>query len=382
MKYVFSLMFFFAIHHLLIAQGFFNSDISAMYDNNIDNNYLQITDKITSGLIDIGYLWRKEKYEISTSYTGSINYYTKLTDRTNYSHQFQIDYIQSLDEEGSTNLDASAGISSRIDREVYVLYDHTIFHGNINLEHYLSDATIFESNYYFQLVRFKNLSDFNHTEHNLGIQFSLSFETKTSLILKADYGMKIYASENSTTTSSGNNGYGQGQGNAHLTTNIQTSSPSVSQISGLVRIGQSILENTGISFAAQYQTNLKKESRYFASSYGPIPDDVIFDDHYGYNGLLISLMLTQVLPFNSRVRIIFSRQNREYSSLQAYDLDWNLVSNKRNDKRTVYSFQFRKNFDSIGLSIMATYDYIVNSSNDLFYDYVNNAMMIKLSVEI
>ena len=72
----------------------------------------------------------------------------------------------------------------------------------------------------------------------------------------------------------------------------------------MVRAGQSIFENTGLSMTAQYQWNIQKESRYLVSEYGSISDDAIFDDHYGYEGLQISAMLTQVLPFDARVRII------------------------------------------------------------------------------
>jgi hypothetical protein len=145
----------------------------------------------------------------------------------------------------------------------------------------------------------------------------------------------------------------------------------------MVRVAQSIFEGTGVSLTGQYQWNIQKESRYL---YGSIPDDVIFDDHYGYEGLLLSVMFTQVLPLNSRLRFTVAKQNRIYSTLPAYNLIGNLVSDKRNDNRSVYTVQFKKDFEELDISVNATYDYIINSSNDVFYDYTNKAFTLGISL--
>lgn len=377
------LSFLFILHlSFLKAQMIFNVNMTAMYDDNIDNNRLQITDKITSTMLDVGYLWSQEKYEVSLSYNGALNYYTKLIDRSNSSHQLLFGYTQSLDEEDLTSLDINLGISARIDRDIFKLYDHLIYHGTAGIQHYLSDASILDVNYLYQCVRFKNLSDFNHAEYNISGQLSVSFETRTSLIFRSDFGIKIYSAQTySTINRTSGGGYGQGPGSQTTTTTTTESySPTVNQLSGMLRLAQSIFDKTGISITAQYQHNLKKESRYFTSNYGPIPDDVIFDDHYGYEGLLLSAMLTQILPYDTRFRLTISSQNRSYSTLPAYDLFWNQVSDKRNDKRTVYTLQLKKSIESIGLSIGATYDYIINSSNDAFYDYTNKALTFELSL--
>jgi hypothetical protein len=131
---------------------------------------------------------------------------------------------------------------------------------------------------------------------------------------------------------------------------------------------------------AQYQWNIQKESRYLASEYGNISDDALFDDHYGYEGLQLSGMLTQVISSDARFRLAGSWQNKLYSNLSAYDLSNNLVSGQRSDARTTLSLQFTKEFESLGITLNAAYDYIVNDSNDSFYHYTNNAFSLGLSV--
>jgi hypothetical protein len=51
------------------------------------------------------------------------------------------------------------------------------------------------------------------------------------------------------------------------------------------------------------------------------------------------------------------------------------------DKRRAFSAQWEKRFKTLGLSLGLVYDYIRSHSNDLFYDYVNNAFTAQLAVE-
>lgn len=184
--------------------------------------------------------------------------------------------------------------------------------------------------------------------------------------------MKIYSTPNyDLTTTYSNMGRGRKQSDQ--------SSPSVTQLIGMVRLGQSIFESTGLSMTAQYQWNIQKESRYLVSEYGSISDDAIFDDHYGYEGLQVSAMITQVLPFDARVRLIAGVQNKTYSNLAAYDLVVGVLSNQRKDVRSTYTINFTKEFESLNISLNVAYEYIVNSSNDPFYHYSNHAISVYLA---
>jgi hypothetical protein len=361
------------------AQFSVETNFGMMVDDNIDNNYMQIRDRIAAASLDLGYFWSGDEYETGISYSGGVNYYSQVIERSYGTNEALYQYTRLLGEEEATELRLDAGFSNRIDRGRYTAYDHQLYRGEIGVRHTLSDGSTIEGSYSPQIVRFKNLPDFNYTEHSFGGRFSTSFESKTSVILESNFGIKAYSTQtSSTTTTGGGTGHGQQQSGQSVTTT--ESSPSVTQLITSARVGQSIFEKTGISLAATYQWNIKKESRYLLFGDGSIPDDAIFDDHYGYEGLLVSAMLTQVLPFESRIRATLSRQDRLYSTLPAYDLTGAIVSDKRNDTRTALTVQLKKDFEALGVTLNAVYDYIVNESNDKFFDYTNQAISLSISV--
>jgi len=357
----------------VLAQFTVETNCGTTVDNNIDNNYLRIADRIASGSIKTGYGWSSDQTETGLSYTGGLSYYSQIIDRSFYTHQVNVDYERTSGEEDASTFSANAGFSARLDRGDYSLYDHQIYNGSLQAEHSFAESFLTEGKYSFQYVSFNELSAFNYLEHALGSQVSMHFDTKTTLIIRGDLGMKIYSTANYDSTTA-NSGMSRGRKQS------TQSSPTVTQLSGLVRIGQSIFENTGLSLTANYQWNLQRESRYLVSEYGTISDDALFDDHYGYEGLQLRTMLTQVISSDTRIRLVGNWQNKLYSNLAAYDLAGNLLSGQRSDTRTTLSMQLTKEFESLGITLNAAYDYIVNASNDSFYDYTNNALSVGLSV--
>jgi len=356
-----------------LAQFTVETNFGTMLDDNIDNNYLQIADRIASGSLKTGYGWSSDQTETGLSYRGGLSYYSQIIDRSFTTHQLNFDYERKYGEEDASSFAANAGFSSRIDRGDYSLYDHQIYNGTLQLKHFFTETLKSEGMYAFNYVRFSELSAFNYTEHVLSTEGAAYFSTKTTLIARANIGMKIYSTANYDSTMASN-------GMGHARNQSSQSSPSVTQLIGMVRVGQSIFENTGLSWTAQYQWNIQKESRYLASDYGNISDDALFDDHYGYEGFQVSGMLTQVISSDTRIRLVGSLQNKLYSNRAAYDLEDNLVSGQRYDTRTSVSFQFSKEVESLGITLNAAYDYIVNDSNDQFYHYTNNAFSLGLSV--
>jgi hypothetical protein len=139
------------------------------------------------------------------------------------------------------------------------------------------------------------------------------------------------------------------------------------------------MEGTGLSLTTKYQWNIQKQTRYLSSSYGAVSDDELFDDHYGYEGLQTSLMLTHLLSESMLLRVTGGVQNRLYSSLAAYDLDGNVLSSQRNDQRASLSLLFQRDFQ-MGFTLKAAIDFIRNYSNDPYYDYRNTAVALELSL--
>jgi hypothetical protein len=354
------------------AQFSINSDINLMSDDNIDNNYLQISDRITMPSLSLGYGLSDDAQEANFIYNGAMNYYSINTARTHQLHSIGGNYSRAFGDESETTLEAKLSFDTRVDRSEFSVYDYSQIAGTASVKHFFTETSLGQAVYNFRAMSFRELTDFNFTEHLISTKYSQQFSSGTTAILNLEIGGKIYSSSTASESSYNSNSKGKSGSSLLL--------PSVIQTIGSLRIGQSVWEETGLSMLAQYQLNLRKQTRYISSEYGLISDDEIFDDHYGYEGLMLQGMLTQKLPLDMQVRLIISRQDRLYSNLPAYDLLGNQLAGQRNDIRTASTINLTKSFESLGINLNISYDYIINSSSDQLYDYTNNAIGVGVSV--
>jgi hypothetical protein len=358
-----------------IAQIYIEPTLGTIVDNNIDNNYLQVADRIGSGSVAAGYQWPGETTGTDLSYAGSFSYYSRIIDRSFFTHQIKLEHERSFGEDEATTWSLNGEFFQRTDREEYSFYDHQIYGASTSMKRLFTEDLSGEGSYAFRLVRFGLMPQFNYSEHSFTVRSSAHMPTKTTIICTANLGWKLYASSNVDTAT-----FVHSTGQRHA--QADRSTPGVTQLSGMVRVGQQLFENTGISFATQYQWNILKESRYVSSDYGIIADDAILDDHYGFEGAQASITLTQLLSGNTRLRVSADVQNKLYASLAAYDVAGNVLALQRKDVRRTYTFTLNQDLPTLGISLNAAFDYIVNSSNDSRFDYTNNAFSLGISMPL
>lgn len=342
-----------------------------LVDDNAFNNYLQVHDRLTEVSLQGGYDWETENSSTQLLYTGSLNYFTLIPGRTFHQHNADVTYTHISGEE-ETLLSAGGTFTLRRNHEEFSIYDHSQISLQGNIRSYLSDVFLVKGGYVFSSVTFTNLADLNYLEHSLFLQAALSLPSRTTFILQGDLGFKEYRTANPDT------GTGTYQMGARWQS-ADVAAPGVTQLTGTLRIGQGITEKTGISLTGQYQVSLRKESRYLALEDGILTDDELFDDHYGYEGPMASVMLTQMLPADFRIRAYGSVQERRYSNRPAFDLQGLQVASQRIDTRSTISLSLDKGFPSLGLLASLVYDRITNTSNDAFYSYRNDALSVRLT---
>lgn len=347
--------------------------IGTLIDDNAFNNYLQIQDRLTEMSLQGAYDWETETSNTQLFYTGSLNYFTLLPARTFQVHDAGLVYTHLLGEDDETTLNAGGTLTVRANHDEFRIYDHTqvSFYGNLGGN--LSDLVRVKGGYKFRSVAFTELNDFNYLEHSLFAQAAVSLPTKTSFILQTDLGLKKYASPNAVESDATPPQFGRSGRSSAVTT------PGVTQLTGTFRFGQGITEKTGISLTGQYQVSLQKETRYLTSEDGILTDDELFDDHYGYEGPLGSLMFTQILPAGVRLRASGLVERRHYSNRPAFDLLGLQVAPQRVDTRSALSLSLGKTFPSVGLQASLAFDHIINGSNDAFYNYRNTTLSLQLS---
>jgi hypothetical protein len=348
--------------------------VGTLVDDNSFNNYLQIKDRVTEASFEGAYEWSSEASNLQLFYIGSINYFSLLPSRTFQNHEGGLAYSYHVSEERGTVLNAGVSMSFRANREEYEIFDHSLLSLYANVRSELFDIAIIKGGYTIRSVSFSSLPEFAYTEHYAFIQGALSLPSRTTIILQGDIGFKHYSTPNTYSTSDLTRSPGGGQRSS------DGPLPSVTQLIGMVRIGQGIASGTGLSVTGQYQVSPHKDVRYLTFTDGILSDDEFFDDHYGYEGPLAAMMLTQILPAEMRLRISGSLQRREYSSRLALDLEGNQIAAQRIDNRSVLSFSLEKSFSSLSVTATLAYDRIMNSSNDLYFAYCNNALSLRLSV--
>lgn len=377
LPYLLALVAALVYHNAALAQFSAEATVTTLLDDNINNNYLHISDKVTEVGLKAGYDWETEASNTQLFYSGSLSYFSAITERTFQTHAPGVTYSRAFDEESRTLMNTGGTFSMRSGRGDYTFYDNSQLSLYANFKHSFTERISGKAGYTFRSVRFPELAEFNYTEHYGFIQGTFSLPTRTTLILEADIGTKIYSTPNYDSTMQ-QLIQGKGKGGKESVQQITASTPSVTQVIGLARIGQAITEGTGLSLTTSYQMNVQKESRYLSSEYGTISDDELFDDHYGYEGLQTGLMLTQLLPSQMRLAVTGSLQTRNYTARPAYNVNGTQVAVTREDTRRVLNCQLEKKFDSPGISLGISYDYIVNRSNDVFHDYLNTVIAARI----
>jgi hypothetical protein len=192
------------------AQFNFGAHVMTMYDDNVNNNHLGLSDNVALLSLQAAREWESETRNTQLFYTGAYSYFDRVQERTFHYHSIGLTHSHLLGEEQQTQLNIGFTYNLRRNRESYTFYDHQQVSAYVNLKHYLAERSLGRFSYSFRYLSFDELSDFNYAEHYGFAQLTQSFTTKTTLILEADLGTKIYTSANLEETASMARGRGHG----------------------------------------------------------------------------------------------------------------------------------------------------------------------------
>src|SRR3990172_5157505 len=149
----------------LRAQSFFEPGFSTMFDDNINNNTLQIQDKIAAFSLTAGHAWDMARWNASLAYTGGLNYYQSVVDRTNQSHTASLSVSRHFGGDEEDILQAGISLDRGFYRGDYSLYDHALLSASASYRGFLSDRLLGKGGYAFRSMTFSNIPDFNYAEH-------------------------------------------------------------------------------------------------------------------------------------------------------------------------------------------------------------------------
>lgn len=172
----------------------------------------------------------------------------------------------------------------------------------------------------------------------------------------------------------GNINPGDAQNTSNNLNSMQTSTTSISQITGNLHIAQNIFETTGLElslFASRYLNKITPVSIDGAFFFNG--ESELFDDPYSYENSSISLTLNQILPFDIFGKLTFSYLDKNYN---LYILQQDSTKLQRNDKVSFINLSLNKDFETPDLffkllSIELAYSYYKNNSNtsEFYFNY-------------
>lgn len=329
------------------AQLSLYTSIDGYYDDNIYNNYLSITDFISSFSFGAGYEFESSSNNLNFYYDGNLTYFKENVIKSSATHKAGI--VNTYFAGDGNPLSIGANYSWRGYEEGYTVYDWNQLSLYANYKHYTIDNDFILTGYIYSRINYLNLEVFSYNEHKVFIKYRSLFKSKTSLLLSVEGNFKDYI---------------QNYNSSSLADNAL-------QVSSFVQLAQSLSENTGLSVYVQVRKNIISGNRYVnINDYLYYEDEILYDQYSseGYDGgIKIKQMISPILILSGYVNYA----NKYFPNLPVADLQGNSFDYYREDNRFIFGLQLEASLGGIipGLYGDINWYNIKNDSNDLFYNY-------------
>ena len=90
-------------------------------------------------------------------------------------------------------------------------------------------------------------------------------------------------------------------------------------------------------------------------------------DMYSWNGYGLSGQLTVEAPWNTQLKMGYTKSRKDFPGIEAMDLDGVSLGVLRQDHRNQWDARLEKNFPAF--SLVLGYSYVDNRSNDPVFDW-------------
>jgi len=337
------------------AQFTFELNSDNYYDDNIYNNYSKVEDLVNGITFGSGYDINSGNNNFQIYYIGNYSYYQKNILKSNYTNKIGIVNTTLFSEDGSP-LNAGVNLIFRKNRDYFSIYDFSQLSFYSNYNHTFTEGNNLLIGYFFSKNDYYNLSSFSHYENKIFTRATLSFETKTTLMLGCELDYKSYIQKYDDPSITNKN----------------------SQLALYLNLSQSLSENTGLAFHTLGRINLMKGTRYIGDENFIYYEEEILNSLYNSEGIDYSLSFTQILNDNLSFNSEIIYRTRNYPSLPVADFEGNSLDLNRSDKEFAAGIGLEYNLSNVieGLVLVINYNYIKNKSNDFFYDYDNQMLLV------
>jgi len=342
----------------------------------------------SASLDDNIYLSREKNGDLINDLDLNLHYTFKDTATTLY---YNVDYLAYSRNKGRNLLLNKAGIRyaqdfgkqeqhwvylgsyfmQRDNTDDYYYYDYQQAYAYANFRFRLN-RTFFKTGYNFRYRRYKNFMELTNYQHYVFLQMSRSFQTRTTLLMEADWGYKSFNTLSVATPVENGSGNGPGGSISYNITEEQI--PSMSHLIVLFRVAQSLHDRVGLYVQYRGQYSLNDESWINNESF--YQDEELFDDPFSYTSNGLSSRLTIILPRSLNIRTGWGIMHKDYISELSYTSaeDYPASGDLRQDLRNNLYLRVSKTWYLKpqwikSINPYLNYSYISNQSNSYWYDY-------------
>lgn len=279
---------------------------------------------------------------------------------------------------------------------------------NFGFNYTITDASSIKFESGLNLKDYNQLTSLSYLENKTAINYIISFESKTSITLGTGISTKLLTNptsnssimaiinnkdtpelqtpkrkgKNSNSNNSSGNNSNQNQYDSTNSSNMNIGlgmGKIVSNGSFSLAIAQNIFEGTGISVKYSKSINLSDyNSQTINSYYDFVGDEDLYDDPYSSELQTLEMKLTQIMPYEIKSQIIGSVTNKNYKYSIINNLDQTLtrIDNNYNiELNFSKDFTFKDSFINY-LKLNLSYQYFNNNSNDEFFNFQSNFIMM------
>ena len=327
------------------------------YTDNLFQNYNRRSDWITLAYVDFDYVLRPS---MNLYYTGNANVFAEYRDLFSHTHQVGLSYVRPG--KGRNAIYAGGTTDLRLDRPIYRYYDYVQNSVYINAKRYVNPTLLGWGGYQLRYRNYLNAEDYSFLEQTASIRLSRFFQTRTTLQLQGNVGLKTYTQATNPDSVGGN----------VLTRSSDTRT--LAQVTVGVKVAQSLARYTGLQLEYIRRVTLAGRNRYEALE-GYNTDDELFDDRYSHEGHEFRTKLKYATNSDFSVEVMGRYVKREYDGRPALDLNGFIIHPDlmREDTRRSVSVKSSKAFRfSTGwlqqTTITAEWLFTQIASTDSYYD--------------
>jgi hypothetical protein len=372
---------------ILVLAGISRSDtLSLSLFQNMTDNLFQNTYAEADHVSNLSFSIDKNFTRLSLFAFGEYSHLYENSDIAYYSQDLGLDYLQTLGEKSALYFSLMGrGYFYTSD---YSDYNYLSVNAYVALKSYLSQTSILKSNYTLEYKTYRT-SAFDYISHSLYVSADKYFPSRTTLKAEMNWGFKQFFQPYQTAiagtpaqfpSSHGGKGRGKqaGMGNDPFpmgtpVSTQQESGEGIQVFSAGVLLAQGIGDKIGINLTGMKQWVLSGENPFgFVEEFYMVENPSY--DRFSWSGIQLGSQVSFLLPWNMDMKVDLMYTDKDFPGIESLTLDGEPLGLTRNDQRSQLGVRLQKNFARI--TIVLSYSYVVNRSNDPYYDWAGNYLTV------